>query len=77
MPDYNLLFKCLRCGWWATGRHRAEEQLSFEELDASIFDVRCTGEDCSWSARLPGCDGYKKPTDHLTQTSGPSKLFTS
>jgi len=77
MPDYNLLFKCPRCGWWATGRHHAEEQLPFENLDAAMFDVRCTGEDCGWSSRLPGSNGYKKPTDHLPQSSGSSKLSTT
>jgi hypothetical protein len=63
MPDYSLLFKCPRCGWWAAGLHHADESLTSENLDASIFNVECTSQECGWSA-TPGSDGYKKPTSH-------------
>ena len=44
MPDYDLLFKCPRCGWWAAGSHHAETSLTDERLDGAIVEVKCFSE---------------------------------
>ena len=61
VPEGSLLFCCRKCGWWAIGSHHSDDSVGREDLDNASFDVKCTSEDCGWSARLNGSDARPSP----------------
>jgi predicted nucleic acid-binding Zn-ribbon protein len=54
MADHQLLFTCPKCGWWAIGTHTSQEPVDREKLADAEFDVKCTAEDCGWTAQVQG-----------------------
>jgi hypothetical protein len=63
VSERSLLFKCSKCGWWAMGTHHAEETVERDGLNDAQFDVKCTSEDCGWTAQLTGNQAHKNSSD--------------
>jgi len=60
MPQRHLLFTCRKCGWWALGTHHSDDEGDQDNLDNAEFDVKCTADDCDWTAKLQGKEGTAK-----------------
>ena len=54
VPDYGLMFRCPKCGWWIVGQHSPQQSVSRETLDQTRFDLKCSFKDCGWIGQLSG-----------------------
>jgi len=54
MAKHQLLFTCLKCGWWAIGTHSSQDPVEREKLAEAQFDVKCMADECGWTAQLQG-----------------------
>ena len=70
MNHHYLLFRCRECNWWAVGTRSSEEPIAEDKLPDAYFDVKCTAEDCCWTARLQGSEAYEPPRRAAAASSG-------
>lgn len=59
MPDYDLMFRCPKCGWWIVEPRRVDQVVNRETLDRetlkeTMFDLKCSFKDCGWTGQLRG-----------------------
>jgi hypothetical protein len=59
VPDYGLMFRCPKCGWWIVGQHSPEQSVSRETLDQTRFDLKCSFKDCGWIGQLSGSEAQQ------------------